>query len=190
MGRRTRRRLPRLIRDKGPPHSSEQTFPRGVERATTTEKISQPYRFADGFQDPTGLYHFSARYYDPNIGRFTSPDPSGREKNPYLYAEGDPVNRIDPDGTLSFGPALDALSLGNDAATVGKAWNAALDGDFGRAAGITFGLAFGKAVVGTCIGVAGALTGGTGAAVAAVPCMVAGEYAGSFAEERTVEAWP
>ncbi|MFG3721326.1 RHS repeat-associated core domain-containing protein [Streptomyces massasporeus] len=47
----------------------------GVERGTTTEKTSQPYRLAGGFQDPTGLYHFSARYYDPNIGRFTNPDP-------------------------------------------------------------------------------------------------------------------
>ncbi|WP_136975311.1 MULTISPECIES: RHS repeat-associated core domain-containing protein, partial [Streptomyces] len=36
------------------------------------------------------------RYYDPNIGRFTTPDPSGQEKNPYLYAAGDPVNNIDP----------------------------------------------------------------------------------------------
>ncbi|WP_374206441.1 RHS repeat-associated core domain-containing protein [Streptomyces sp. WAC04114] len=76
--------------------------PRGVARGTTTEQVSQPYRFAGGFQDPTGLYHFSARYYDPNIGRFTSPDPSGQEKNPYLYAEGDPVNRIDPHGLLSL----------------------------------------------------------------------------------------
>ncbi|MFF5313592.1 RHS repeat-associated core domain-containing protein [Streptomyces massasporeus] len=36
-----------------------------------------------GYQDPTGLYHFQARYYDANIGRFTQPDPSGQEKNPY-----------------------------------------------------------------------------------------------------------
>ncbi|MET9935130.1 MULTISPECIES: RHS repeat-associated core domain-containing protein [unclassified Streptomyces] len=76
--------------------------PRGVQRAATSEKVSQPYRFAGGYQDPTGLYHLGARYYDPNMIRFTSPDPSGQEKNPYLYAEGDPVNRIDPQGTLSF----------------------------------------------------------------------------------------
>jgi RHS repeat-associated protein len=78
--------------------------PRGVTRSTTTEKagLSQPYRFAGGHQDPTGMYHLGARYYDPNIGRFTQPDPSGQEKNPYLYAEGDPVNRIDPNGLLSF----------------------------------------------------------------------------------------
>ncbi|WP_240466432.1 RHS repeat-associated core domain-containing protein, partial [Streptomyces sp. S5] len=76
--------------------------PRGVTRTThTTEKIPQPYRFTAGYQDPTGLYHLAARYYDPHIGRFTQPDPSGQEKNPYLYAEGDPVNRIDPSGLSS-----------------------------------------------------------------------------------------
>ncbi|WP_345984086.1 RHS repeat-associated core domain-containing protein [Streptomyces sp. DSS69] len=46
-------------------------------------------------------HHFAARYYAPNIGRLTTPDPSGQEKNPYLYAEGDPVNRIDPIGLWS-----------------------------------------------------------------------------------------
>ncbi|MEU9026234.1 RHS repeat-associated core domain-containing protein [Streptomyces sp. NPDC048383] len=82
--------------------------PRGVQRAATSEQVPQPYRFAGGYQDPTGLYHFQARYYDPNLGRFNSPDPSGQEKNPYLYAEGDPVNRIDPSGLLS-------LDLGGEA---------------------------------------------------------------------------
>ncbi|MFL3865501.1 DUF6531 domain-containing protein [Streptomyces griseobrunneus] len=75
--------------------------PRGVQRAGTSEQVPQPYRFAGGYQDPTGLYHFAARYYDPNIGRFTTPDPSGLEKNPYLYAAGDPVNTIDPTGLWS-----------------------------------------------------------------------------------------
>ncbi|AIS02312.1 RHS repeat-associated core domain-containing protein [Streptomyces glaucescens] len=77
--------------------------PRGVRLlAQSSEPVAQPYRFAGGYQDPTGLYHFRARYYDANIGRFTQPDPSGQEKNPYLYAEGDPVNRIDPNGLLSL----------------------------------------------------------------------------------------
>ncbi|MBW5423344.1 RHS repeat protein [Streptomyces sp. BG9H] len=75
--------------------------PRGVARDAGGEKVTQPYRFAGGYQDPTGLYHFQARYYDPNIGRFTQPDPSGQEENPYLYAEGDPVNRIDPSGLIT-----------------------------------------------------------------------------------------
>ncbi|MER6471445.1 RHS repeat-associated core domain-containing protein [Streptomyces collinus] len=53
----------------------------------------RPYRFAGNYRGPNGLYHLKARYYDANIGRFTQPDPSGQEKNPYLYAEGDPVNQ-------------------------------------------------------------------------------------------------
>ncbi|MFH8873740.1 RHS repeat-associated core domain-containing protein [Streptomyces griseus] len=36
-------------------------------------------RFAVDHQDPISLHHFAARYYDPNIGRFTTPDPSGQE---------------------------------------------------------------------------------------------------------------
>ncbi|MFJ2556883.1 MULTISPECIES: RHS repeat-associated core domain-containing protein [unclassified Streptomyces] len=94
--------------------------PRGVARAATTESVPQPYQFAGGYHDPTGLYHYAARYYDPNIARFTQPDPSGQEKNPYLYAEGDPVNRIDPDGLISFGTVTgmgDWASLVSDTLT-------------------------------------------------------------------------
>ncbi|MEU6482009.1 RHS repeat-associated core domain-containing protein [Streptomyces sp. NPDC047017] len=77
--------------------------PRGVRLlAQSSEPVAQPYRFAGNYQDPTGLYHLQNRYYDANIGRFTQPDPSGQEQNPYLYAEGDPVNRIDPNGLFSF----------------------------------------------------------------------------------------
>ncbi|GHH55407.1 RHS repeat-associated protein [Streptomyces candidus] len=81
--------------------------PRGVD-GTFTEKVPQPYRFAGGYQDPTGLYHLKARYYDPRIGRFTSPDPSGQEQNPYLYAEGDPVNKIDPSGLATGNIGIEA----------------------------------------------------------------------------------
>lgn len=77
--------------------------PRGVRiLSQSTEPVAQPYRFAGNYQDPTGLYHLKARYYDANLGRFTQPDPSGQEQNPYLYAEGDPVNRIDPSGLWSI----------------------------------------------------------------------------------------
>ncbi|MFI9809443.1 RHS repeat-associated core domain-containing protein [Streptomyces sp. NPDC052301] len=90
--------------------------PRGVRLlAQSSEPVDQPYRFAGNYQDPTGLYHLRARYYDANIGRFTQPDASGQEKNPYLYAEGDPVNRIDPQGLLSLdvgGELCDVLCLG------------------------------------------------------------------------------
>ncbi|MDW4903673.1 RHS repeat-associated core domain-containing protein, partial [Streptomyces californicus] len=44
-------------------------------------------------------------------GRFTQPDPSGQEANPYLYTAGDPVNRTDPTGLFGF-PEVAGLVLG------------------------------------------------------------------------------
>jgi len=47
---------------------------------------------------------YSARYYNPSTGRFLSRDPSDGNKiipvslHKYLYASGNPVNRIDPRG--------------------------------------------------------------------------------------------
>ncbi|MFF2222033.1 RHS repeat-associated core domain-containing protein [Streptomyces globisporus] len=123
--------------------------PRGVQRAATTEQVPQPYRFAGGYQDPTGLYHFAARYYDPNIGRFTTPDPSGQEQNPYLYAAGDPVNKIDPTGLLGFGSVVDGLFGAKDVAEIWQNRNdpkALVSQAVGIAAGAVFG---GVCVAGT-----------------------------------------
>lgn len=53
--------------------------------------------------DPTGLYWLGARYYEPGSGRFLSADPFGHEASMslYDYANGDPVNYLDPDGRLA-----------------------------------------------------------------------------------------
>jgi len=82
--------------------------------------------------DPTlGLYYLRARYYNPETGRFLSRDPwSGDINSPatlhkYLYANGDPVNGMDPTGrddTVDF--LLDVgIAVRNTAAvyTVGVA---------------------------------------------------------------------
>jgi len=51
-----------------------------------------------------GLYYLRARYYNPATGRFMSRDPlDGNQLDPkslhkYLYANGDPINRVDPTG--------------------------------------------------------------------------------------------
>ncbi|MFJ6088319.1 RHS repeat-associated core domain-containing protein [Streptomyces sp. NPDC092369] len=68
----------------------------GLPRTTPTEAVPQPHRYTGAYADPSGLYKMGARYYESQLGRFTQPDPSGQETNPYLYTEGDPVNRTDP----------------------------------------------------------------------------------------------
>jgi len=54
--------------------------------------------------DPNGLLYMRARYYNPYICRFINPDPIGFSGglNWYAYADGNPVNYLDPFG-LAYG---------------------------------------------------------------------------------------
>lgn len=62
-------------------------------------------RYTSQEQDPeTGLYFYNARYYNPALGRFVSPDSlvsspgDPQSLNRYSYTDNNPVNRIDPSG--------------------------------------------------------------------------------------------
>lgn len=60
-----------------------------------------PFRYTSREHDATtGLYHYRARTYSPELGRFTSPDPAGRVGgfNLYAYASNDPATFNDPYG--------------------------------------------------------------------------------------------
>jgi RHS repeat-associated protein len=50
------------------------------------------------FDPDTGLVYFGARWYDPDLGRFVSIDPSKYGLNWYCYANNNPTNMYDPDG--------------------------------------------------------------------------------------------
>ena len=60
-----------------------------------------PYRYRSYYYDrETGLYYLQARYYNPNWGRFISPDPvldttNAVGCNLYVYCGNEPVNRLD-----------------------------------------------------------------------------------------------
>ncbi|MFD5968350.1 RHS repeat-associated core domain-containing protein [Streptomyces sp. NPDC060311] len=116
--------------------------PTGLPRTTPTESAPQPYRYAGAYADPTGLYKMGHRYYDPTLGRFTQPDPSGQENNAYLYAGGDPVNNVDPSGLLGFGTFVDGVFGGKDIAEI---WQNRNDPKalFSQAVGIAAGAVFG-----------------------------------------------
>ena len=58
--------------------------------------------------DGTGLYYYNARYYDPLIGRFISPDNVGQNLNDpqslnrYTYCSNNPLKYTDPTGHFSI----------------------------------------------------------------------------------------
>ena len=62
---------------------------------------------------PTGLYYYGARWYDDDVGRFLSWDPSpGRLSNPqslnlYLYVLNNPLRYTDPTGMDCFSSLVD-----------------------------------------------------------------------------------
>jgi RHS repeat-associated protein len=70
---------------------------------TGTTPNNYLYR-GEQFDPDLGLYYLRHRYYNPLTGRFISRDPEdGKVNDPaslhkYLYAGGDPVNGIDPNG--------------------------------------------------------------------------------------------
>jgi RHS repeat-associated protein len=71
----------------------------GVPRASGTAATKQGYCGSLGHvTDDTGLVYMRARYYDPNVGRFISEDPSGNGVNWYVYANDNPVTNVDKTG--------------------------------------------------------------------------------------------
>ena len=60
-----------------------------------------PGQYADA---ETGLYYNDHRYYDPQHGRYLTPDPLGLRGgiNSYAYAASNPVKNIDPSGLILF----------------------------------------------------------------------------------------
>jgi len=81
----------------------------------TTEEVREPHfieeqnlRFQGQYLDrETGLHYNTFRFYDPEVGRFTTPDPIGLMGgfNLYRYAP-NPINWIDPWGWVSSNPGV------------------------------------------------------------------------------------
>ncbi|MEU1077311.1 MULTISPECIES: RHS repeat-associated core domain-containing protein [unclassified Streptomyces] len=153
--------------------------PRGADR-TATEKTPQPYRSAAGYKDPTGVYHLGARCYDPTLGRLIRPGPSGQEKHLYLYTEGDPAIRPDPQGLVSLGGLTDARGPVGDVIT-GAAHVA--QGDTQGLWGYVSGVVAGGLTFTACASVATVTAPATrgGSLAASVECYAMGWSAGHIA---------
>ena len=98
-----------------------------------------PLRYRGYYYDTeTGLYYISCRYYNPEIGRFISPDTTNvlevqddlYDKNLYAYCDNNPVMRVDSSGAVWH------LAVG---AAVGVATQFVADVGIGLATGNSFG---------------------------------------------------
>lgn len=76
------------------------------EKLTRTgpDVFHQKYTGQVDDSDETGLLYYNARYYDPSLGRFITPDsivsdPTNSQSfNRYMYVLGNPINYNDPSG--------------------------------------------------------------------------------------------
>jgi RHS repeat-associated protein len=133
---------------------------------------ANPWGYAGGLVDSTGLVKFGARYYDPNLGRWTQQDSiTGSITNPsstdrYVYVSDDPTNGTDRTGLFNFGTFFGAA--------VGTLVGVGICVAFGlETAGVACVVAIGVAMsVGTGVGdylagdtVQGAVLEGLGAAI-------------------------
>ena len=76
--------------------------------ASGTETVKYTGKREDS---PTKLYYFGARYYDPELGRFTTQDPV-LSVNQYIYANNNPNKYIDPDGRFIIPGAILGMAVG------------------------------------------------------------------------------
>jgi RHS repeat-associated protein len=100
---------------------------------SSSGSVSNPYGYAGGYTQGSGLVKFGARYYNPTVGLFTQEDPSGNT----------PANNTDPSGqsVLSCIQAVLGEIAGAVAvvAAIVSYFSALVDGPVGPAAGLIIG---------------------------------------------------
>ena len=130
-----------------------------IKSNTSNIAAINPFRYRSYYFDSEiGLYYLNARYYDPEIGRFISPDSIEyinaediNGLNFYAYCLNNPVISADPSGRLSFiilfAAAFIGFALSFIISVVSQAvfnngqvnWvNALIDGAFGAVSSLLF----------------------------------------------------
>ena len=101
-----------VTRNTGQVVSQQVYFPYGSTRTTNgTLPTEREYTSQISDQDLTGLYYYNARYYNPQIAKFTQADSQGDTLNKYAYVGNNPVTKIDPSGNQET--EVDEMRLSN-----------------------------------------------------------------------------
>ena len=97
---------PRLMTDATNTVIWEATYkPFGEATVNPKSSVVSNFRFVGQYYDAeTGLHYNWNRYYDPETGRYITPDPIGLAggMNLFVYVQGNPVNSIDPMGLAEY----------------------------------------------------------------------------------------
>ncbi len=127
-----------------------------------------PFRYrGDYYDEETGLYYLNSRYYDPETGRFISPDSlkylepeTCNGLNLYAYCGNNPINYIDPTGCFPFAILLILAITTSIGLGVGGmvAYQEGLTG-WEAAGAVLLGGALGLAVGGLIVATTGAAVG-------------------------------
>jgi RHS repeat-associated protein len=105
---------------------------------SSTGSTPNPYRYVGSlgyYQTGSSLMHLGARYYLPEVGRFTAPDGLARgtvnrsPRSPYAYAQSCPSVRVDPMGLydseyciLAYTNCMKDAGLEQTRCQIGCAW--------------------------------------------------------------------
>jgi len=177
-----------------------QYLPYGVHWNPVASSVDVHHKYTGQERDDsTGLYFYGARYYDPSLGRFISPDtivPSSQNPqvlNRYSYVGNNPLRYTDPTGHL-FGIddlIISGVILGAVISGIQSHWDpaATLTGAFIGGVSAAVGASIGNAVGNYVDGFFGTQTlygaGIAGGGLVNVPVMVvpttAATFAGGFA---------
>ncbi|OGM56847.1 hypothetical protein A2955_00680 [Candidatus Woesebacteria bacterium RIFCSPLOWO2_01_FULL_37_19] len=88
--------------------SKQSYYPYGATRSQTSDvgskKLERQYTGQISDTDQTGLYYYNARYYNPQIAKFTQADNVDTLQNRYAYVRNNPTSLVDPSGNSACVP--------------------------------------------------------------------------------------
>ncbi len=103
-----------------------------------TETVDNPIKYAgEYYDDELDMIYLRARYYNPQIGRFTSLDieegeiASPLDTNRYVYCRNNPIKYVDPTGMLAFPGQIHNLVVNKVAAEHGLYTEETINYNFG-----------------------------------------------------------
>jgi len=93
---------PRLITDENGSVVMKTDYDIFGAQLNLAQEIENRKDFVGHEQDSSGLQYFGARFYDPQLGRFISPDPIKDGLNPFVYAQNNPMKYVDLNGNEMY----------------------------------------------------------------------------------------